>query len=237
MTRIMTVDSVTAPNALAAENIEWRVEPGLLEYAAGVADMTRRAEAIGAGTDRERIWLVEHPPLYTAGTSAVASDLISPRFPVHQTGRGGQYTYHGPGQRVVYLNMDLSRRGRDIRRYVQAIEQWVIAALADLGVSAWTAEGRIGVWIHDRAGNEAKIAAIGVRVRKWVTLHGLAINVAPDLSHYDGIVPCGIRAFGVTSLAALGKPANVAVVDEALANHAPAMLRAIQPESAALETR
>lgn len=225
----MTVDSVAAPQA---QNIEWRVEPGLLDYAAGVADMTRRAEAIAAGAGRERIWLVEHPPLYTAGTSAVASDLIVPRFPVHQTGRGGQYTYHGPGQRVVYLNIDLSRRGRDIRRFVQAMEDWVIAALADLGVSAWTAEGRIGVWTHDCAGNEAKIAAIGVRVRKWVTLHGLAINVAPDLSHYDGIVPCGIRAFGVTSLTALGKPTTMAAMDVALANRAPAMLRAIHREAA-----
>ncbi len=214
---------ITAPPPELGD-VEWRVEPGLLDYAAGVADMTQRAEAIAAGAARERIWLIEHPPLYTAGTSAVASDLIAPRFPVHETGRGGQYTYHGPGQRIAYLNIDLARRGRDVRLFVQAIEHWVIAALADLGVPAWTADGRIGVWTHDRDGAEAKIAAIGVRVRKWVTLHGVAINVAPDLSHYSGIVPCGIRAFGVTSLAALGKPADMATMDAALATHAPALL-------------
>ncbi|HZV19067.1 MAG TPA: lipoyl(octanoyl) transferase LipB [Sphingobium sp.] len=211
----------------ALGDVEWRVEPGLLDYAAGVADMSERAEAIARGEARERIWLIEHPPLYTAGTSAVARDLISPRFPVHETGRGGQYTYHGPGQRIAYLNINLARRGRDVRRFVQALEQWVIAALADLGVPAWTAEGRIGVWTHDADGAEAKIAAIGVRVRKWVTLHGVAINVAPDLSHYDGIVPCGIRAFGVTSLAALGKPADLATMDAALAGRAPALLAMI----------
>ena len=227
----MTGDvSATLP-ATDLADMEWRVEPGLLDYAAGVEDMTKRAEAIAAGTARERIWLVEHPPLYTAGTSAVKSDLIVPRFPVYETGRGGQYTYHGPGQRVVYLNLDLGRRGRDVRRFVQAIERWVIAALADLEVQAWTAEGRIGVWTHDCQGGEAKIAAVGVRVRKWVTLHGLAINVAPDLGHYNGIVPCGIRTFGVTSLASLGKPANMAMMDAALLTHAPAMLRAIQAPS------
>lgn len=211
----------------ALGDVEWRVEPGLLDYAAGVANMTERAEAIARSEARERIWLIEHPPLYTAGTSAVARDLITPRFPVHETRRGGQYTYHGPGQRIAYLNINLARRGRDVRRFVQALEQWVIAALADLGVPAWTAEGRIGVWTHDADGAEAKIAAIGVRVRKWVTLHGVAINVAPDLSHYDGIVPCGIRAFGVTSLAALGKPADLATMDAALAARAPALLAMI----------
>lgn len=206
------------------ERIEWRVEPGLLDYPAAVAEMTARAEAIAAGTAGERIWLVEHPPLYTAGTSALARDLLAARFPVFETGRGGQYTYHGPGQRVVYLHLDLAARGRDVRRFVQALEAWIIAALADLGVAAWTAEGRIGVWTRGADGGEAKIAAIGVRVRKWVTLHGLAINVAPDLAHYDGIVPCGIRDHGVTSLAALGKPADMARLDAALARHAPAMV-------------
>lgn len=224
-----TGETSTQPPGLgrALGDVEWRVEPGLLDYAAGVADMTERAEAIARGEARERIWLIEHPPLYTAGTSAVARDLITPRFPVHETGRGGQYTYHGPGQRIAYLNINLARRGRDVRRFVQALEQWVIAALADLGVPAWSAEGRIGVWTHDADGAEAKIAAIGVRVRKWVTLHGVAINVAPDLSHYDGIVPCGIRAFGVTSLAALGKPADLATMDAALAGRAPALLAMI----------
>jgi len=209
-------------------DIEWRVEPGLLDYAAGLADMEARATAIAEGAARERVWLVEHPPLYTAGTSAQIADLLTPRFPVHETGRGGQYTYHGPGQRVVYLNIDLARRGRDVRRFVQALEEWTIAALADLGVSAWTSPGRVGVWTHGPDGAEAKIGAIGVRVRKWVTLHGLSINVAPDLAHYDGIVPCGISAFGVTSLADLGRPAGMEALDAALAAHAPAMLSAIE---------
>ncbi|MBN8829530.1 MAG: lipoyl(octanoyl) transferase LipB [Sphingomonadales bacterium] len=215
--------------ALSREGVEWRVEPGLLDYAAGLAGMEARADAILAGAAPERIWLIEHPALYTAGTSAQAQDLIAARFPVHITGRGGQYTYHGPGQRVVYLNLDLARRGRDVRAFVQALEGWMIAALADLGVTAWTAQGRVGVWTHGPDGTEAKIGAIGVRVRKWVTLHGMAINVAPDLTHYDGIVPCGIRAFGVTSLADLGRPADMATLDAALAAHAPAMLRAIDP--------
>jgi len=211
----------------ALDGIEWRVDPGLTDYPAAVAEMDARLEAIIAGRAVERIWLVEHPPLYTAGTSALAGDLLAARFPVFETGRGGQYTYHGPGQRVVYLNLDLSARGRDVRRFVQALEGWIVAALADLGVPAWTAQGRIGVWTHGPDGTEAKIAAIGVRLRKWVTLHGLAINVAPDLGHYDGIVPCGIREFGVTSLAALGKPAGMAALDAALARHAAAMLARI----------
>lgn len=221
----------TSPaQSVHATGPEWTVRPGLLDYEAGLADMEARAAAITAGEAGERIWLVEHPPLYTAGTSAVATDLLQPRFPVHVTGRGGQYTYHGPGQRVVYLNIDLARRGRDVRRFVQAIEGWVIAALADYGIESWTAEGRVGVWTHGPDGAEAKIAAIGVRIRKWVTLHGLAVNVAPDLSHYGGIVPCGIRAFGVTSLADLGRSADMAQFDAALARHADAMLAAIDPD-------
>lgn len=209
------------------DDIEWRIEPGLLDYAAALADMDARAEGIAAGTTRERIWLVEHPALYTAGTSAQASDLIEARFPVHATGRGGQYTYHGPGQRIVYLNIDLSRRGRDVRRFVQALEGWMIGALADLGVPCWTAPGRVGVWTHGRDDREAKIGAIGVRVRKWVTLHGLSINVAPDLSHYGGIVPCGISEFGVTSLADLGEASDMLTLDNALAAHAADFLSAI----------
>jgi lipoyl(octanoyl) transferase len=221
-----------------AGDVEWRVEPGLLDYEAGLAEMDMRADAIAAGRARERIWLVEHPPLYTGGTSAQAGDLLSADFPVHATGRGGQYTYHGPGQRVVYLTLDLARRGKDVRRFVQALERWMIAALADLGVTAWTADGRIGVWTHDQTGAEAKIGAIGVRVRKWVTLHGLSINVAPDLTHYAGIVPCGISTFGVTSLADLGRPADMAALDAALAAHAPAMLSAIEtvPETVTSQT-
>ena len=206
---------------------EWRVEPGLLDYAQALTDMDARAAAIAEGQAGERIWLVEHPPLYTGGTSAKASDLIDPRFPVHETGRGGQYTYHGPGQRVIYPSINLAARARDVRRYVQALEQWAIDALADLGVESWTAEGRIGIWARGPDGREAKIGAIGVRVRKWVTLHGLAINVGPDLSHYGGIVPCGISDHGVTSLAALGKGAEMAALDEALQRRAPAMLAAI----------
>lgn len=215
------------PSPAVTDQLEWRIEPALLDYEAALADMDRRAAAIREGDAPERIWLVEHPPLYTAGTSAIASDLLQPQFPVHTTGRGGQYTYHGPGQRVVYLNIDLDQRGRDIRRFVQALEGWMIAALNDLGVEAWTAEGRVGVWTRGPDGIESKIGAIGVRVRKWVTLHGLSINVAPDLHHYEGIVPCGIREYGVTSLADLGQPADMPLLDAALARHAHRLLEAI----------
>lgn len=204
--------------------IEWRVEPGLLDYEGAVADMEARAAAIADGTAQERIWLVEHPPLYTGGTSARADDLLDPHFPVHKSGRGGQYTYHGPGQRVIYPAIDLNRRGRDLRRYVQSLEQWMIETLAEFGVRCWTAQGRIGIWTDRRDGREAKIGAIGVRVRRWATMHGCAINVAPDLSHFGGIVPCGIRDYGVTSLADLGIDAMMADVDAALARHLPAML-------------
>lgn len=217
----------TGTGALGA--IEWRAPGGLVDYDSALADMEARAAAIASGEAGERIWLLEHPPLYTAGTSAKAHDLIDPRFPVHVAGRGGQYTYHGPGQRIVYVNLDLGARGRDIRRFVQALEGWAIAALADLGVESWTADGRIGIWTHGADGSEAKIGALGVRVRKWVTMHGLSINVAPDLSHYGGIVPCGIGDLGVTSLAALGRPADMAALDAALLSHAPAMLAAIGP--------
>jgi lipoyl(octanoyl) transferase len=218
-----------SPATTTLGGVEWRVDAGLTGYDAALAEMEGRAAAITDGHAGERIWLLEHPPLYTAGTSARARDLIEPRFPVHETGRGGQYTYHGPGQRIVYLNLDLGARGRDIRRFVQALEQWAIAALADLGVESWTADGRIGIWTRGPDGAEAKIGAIGVRVRKWVTMHGLSINVAPDLSHYGGIVPCGIGDLGVTSLAALGKPAEMAALDAALLSHAPALLAAVGP--------
>jgi lipoyl(octanoyl) transferase len=219
----------TRSASLTLDGVEWRIDPGLTDYDAALTDMENRAAAISEGHEKERIWLLEHPPLYTAGTSARARDLIDARFPVHETGRGGQYTYHGPGQRIVYLNLDLGTRGRDIRRFVQALEQWAIAALADLGVESWTADGRIGIWTNGPDGTEAKIGAIGVRVRKWVTMHGLSINVAPDLSHYGGIVPCGIGDLGVTSLAALGKINDMAALDAALRAHAPAMLLAIGP--------
>lgn len=196
--------------------VAWRISPGLIDYAEAVAEMEARAAGIRDGTAGELVWLVEHPPLYTAGTSADPAELIAPeRFPVHRTGRGGRYTYHGPGQRVGYLMLDLGARGRDVRRYVAGLEAWLIAALAQLGVAARTADGRIGIWADD-GGREAKIGAIGVRVRRWVTLHGFALNVAPDLTHFSGIVPCGIAEYPVTSLAALGNPATFGDVDKAL---------------------
>ena len=213
---------------------EWRIEPGLTDYAEALAAMETRVAAIRDGSAPERIWLVEHPPVYTAGTSAVESDLVDPdRFPVFRTGRGGQYTYHGPGQRVGYVMLDLDRRGRDIRCFVDALEEWMIAALARFGVEAWKAEGRVGVWAQTPAG-EAKIGAIGVRVRRWVSFHGFAINVAPDLSHFGGIVPCGLPDFPVTSLAALGIDATLADVDSTLEATFPAFLGRLAARQAAV---
>ncbi|MGQ3099713.1 MAG: lipoyl(octanoyl) transferase LipB [Sphingopyxis solisilvae] len=203
---------------------EWIITDGLTDYAAALVDMETRAAAIHAGQAGERIWLIEHPPLYTAGTSADPAELLDPRFPVYDAGRGGRYTYHGPGQRVGYVQLDLTKRGRDVRAYVSALEGWVIDALSLLGVAARRADGRIGIWTDDANGREAKIGAIGVRVKRWVTLHGLSLNVAPDLSHFGGIVPCGIAEFPVTSLAALGRPASFADVDAALADALPAFL-------------
>lgn len=203
--------------------MEWRTEPGLVAYPHALAVMDARVEAIRVGTADELIWLVEHPPLYTAGTSAAPSELLDARFPVFASGRGGRYTYHGPGQRVVYVIIDLDRRGRDLRAYVAALEAWVIAALAQLGVAAFTAPGRIGVWVA-RPDGEAKIAALGVRVRRWVTSHGIAINVAPDLAHFGGIVPCGLDGYAVTSLAALGVDFDLPEVDASLRATVPAMI-------------
>lgn len=197
-------------------DVEWRVEPAPVAYPEALAVMAARAAAIRAGTAPELIWLLEHPPLYTAGTSARPEELLDPtRFPVFATGRGGRYTYHGPGQRIAYVMLDLGRRGRDLRRYVAGLESWVIGALAQIGVSAFVAPGRIGVWVASDGG-EAKIAAIGVRVRQWVTLHGLAINVAPNLAHFSGIIACGLGDYAVTSLAALGHPADFQLIDAAL---------------------
>jgi lipoyl(octanoyl) transferase len=219
---------VTADRASAALPLpDWQVAHDLIPYPSALADMEARAAAIHAGTARERVWLLEHPPLYTAGTSADPAELIDRRFPVFEAGRGGRYTYHGPGQRVAYAQLDLNRRGRDVRAFVHAVEGWVIAALADFGVVARRAEGRIGIWCNDASGREAKIGAIGVRVRRWVTLHGLSINVHPDLAHFGGIVPCGIAEFPVTSLAALGIDASLAEVDAALARHFEGFLDAI----------
>ncbi|HET7708996.1 MAG TPA: lipoyl(octanoyl) transferase LipB [Sphingomicrobium sp.] len=196
--------------------IEWRATDGLVAYADALAFMEERAAAIRAGTASECVWLLEHPPLFTAGTSADPAELINPLgFPVFDAGRGGRYTYHGPGQRVGYLMLDLEKRGKDVRCLVHSLEGWIIDTLAALGVEAHRAEGRIGIWVGDGAG-EAKIAAIGIRVKRWVTLHGFSINVAPDLSHFGGIVPCGIREYGVASLMALGKELPMALVDDAL---------------------
>jgi lipoyl(octanoyl) transferase len=203
---------------------EWTVAPALTDYADALASMETRAAAIFAGDAAERIWLLEHPPLYTAGTSADPAELLDPRFPVHVAGRGGRYTYHGPGQRVGYVQLNLAQRGRDVRAFVHALEVWVIDALSDLGVAARRAEGRIGIWTDDPHGREAKIGAIGVRVKRWVTLHGFAINAAPDLTHFTGIVPCGISEYAVTSLAALGRDSNFAALDAALWRHLPAFL-------------
>lgn len=206
---------------------EWRVSAERVAYAEALAAMEARAAAIADGTAGELIWLLEHPPVYTAGTSADPAELIDPRFPVHRAGRGGRYTYHGPGQRVGYVMLDLSRRRRDVRCYVHALEGWVIAALGRLDIAAFRAPGRIGIWTLDRTGREAKIGAIGVRVRRWVTLHGFSVNLAPDLSHFGGIVPCGIAEFPVTSAAALGKVIDPATFDAALAFERPVFLSAI----------
>ncbi|KTF68482.1 lipoyl(octanoyl) transferase LipB [Sphingomonas sp. HT-1] len=197
------------------ETIEWRVEPQPLDYAEALAAMEARAAAVTAGEARELVWLLEHPPVYTAGTSADPAEMLDQRFPVHRTGRGGRYTYHGPGQRIGYVVLDLRERRRDVRNYVHAIEGWVIAALGECDIEAFRAPGRIGIWTFDR-GVEAKIGAIGVRIRQWVTLHGFAINLDPDLSHFTGIVPCGIAEFPVTSAAALGKPIATERFDAAL---------------------
>ena len=200
----------------SVSDVEWRVSEGLVPYADSLAAMEERAAAIRAGEAGELVWLLEHPPLFTAGTSAAAEELTNPmHFPVHEAGRGGRYTYHGPGQRVGYLMIDLEQRGRDIRRFVHSLEGWLIASLADLGVEARREPGRIGLWVGSGA-DEAKIAAIGVRVKRWVTLHGFSVNVEPDLAHFAGIVPCGISEYGVSSLAALGINAKMADLDAAL---------------------
>jgi lipoyl(octanoyl) transferase len=209
-----------APNGLS-KPVEWALAPAPVPYPHAVAAMEARVATIRADEQSELVWLVEHPPLYTAGTSAKPSDLLEARFPVHETGRGGQLTYHGPGQRVAYVMLDLKRRNPDLRAYVAGLEDWIMRALATFGVTAERRAGRVGLWVAmDRHGGlpgaEAKIAAIGVRVRHWITYHGAAINLAPELSHYAGIVPCGIREHGVTSLKALGVGATMEDLDRAL---------------------
>jgi lipoyl(octanoyl) transferase len=210
---------------MTTDSVEWITSPGLTAYDAALAFMEDRVAGIHAGTARECIWLLEHPPLYTAGTSARPQDLTDPhRFPVHEARRGGQYTYHGPGQRVAYVMLDLNRRGRDVRLFVERLERWVIAALAEFNVRGEIRPGRVGVWVTrpgkpplpDGTPREDKIAAIGIRLRKWVSFHGISINVEPELTHFDGIVPCGIRGHGVTSLVDLGLPVTMADLDAAL---------------------
>ena len=200
----------------AIDGVEWKVSDGLVPYAEALAFMDERAAAIRSGSAKECVWLLEHPPLFTAGTSADPAELINPLgLPVHEAGRGGRYTYHGPGQRVGYVMLDLDKRGRDVRRLVDSLEGWIIAGLADLGIDAHRAPGRIGIGVGSGPG-EAKIAALGIRIKRWVTLHGFSINVAPDLAHFGGIVPCGIADFGVTSLADQGKETAMLRVDAAL---------------------
>jgi lipoyl(octanoyl) transferase len=197
--------------------IEWKIGSNLIDYEEALSFMEERVAEIHLGTARELVWFVEHPPLYTSGTSSKESDLLAPkRFPVYYAGRGGQYTYHGPGQRVVYVMLDLNKRGRDVRKFVADLERWIIESLAEFNIIGEIREGRVGVWVERQGGREDKIAAIGVRVRKWVTFHGICINVEPDLSHYTGIVPCGISDHGVTSLVDLGLPVNMDDLDATL---------------------
>jgi lipoyl(octanoyl) transferase len=209
--------------------IEWRVSPERVPYRDALAEMEVRNRAIAEGSARELIWLLEHPPVYTAGTSAQGDELLDPRFEVVEAGRGGRYTYHGPGQRIGYVLVDLGRRGRDVRAFVHALEGWVIATLADFGLESWRAPGRIGIWTRDIDGSEAKIGAIGVRVRRWVTMHGFSVNLAPDLTHFGGIVPCGIAEYGVTSLAKLGIVLAPGAFDAALLARAGDFLAALKP--------
>ena len=213
----MSLQSISS----AASSVEWRISEHPVDYAGAVDEMEARAAAIHVGEAPEFVWLLEHPPLYTAGTSARDEDLLTPdRFPVHRSGRGGQFTYHGPGQRVAYVMLDLKRRRQDVRCYVNALEEWLIGALAQFNVTGERRDGRVGIWVRrvDRGqpDREDKIGAVGVRIKRWVTLHGISLNVDPDLGHFDGIVPCGIAQHGVTSLQDLGLPVAMPDVDMAL---------------------
>ena len=217
-TRAELIDTLFARPGTAP--VEWAITDGLVPYDEAVREMEARVAEIAAGTARERVWLVEHPPLYTAGSSADDADLVEPaRFPVHRSGRGGQFTYHGPGQRVAYAMLDLNRRTPDLRRYVAALEAWLIDALEQVNVRGERREDRVGVWVRRPEQGpdvEDKIAAIGIRVRRWVTFHGVSLNIEPDLSHFAGIVPCGVREHGVTSLVDLGLPVTMPEVDSVL---------------------
>lgn len=209
-------------------DIELRISASPVPYREALEEMTARNAAIAAGEARELIWLLEHPPVYTAGTSAATDELLDPRFEVVEAGRGGRYTYHGPGQRIGYVLLDLRKRARDARGFVHGLEGWVIETLRDFGVEGFRSDGRIGIWTQDVDGREAKIGAIGVRIRKWVTMHGFSVNVQPDLSHFTGIVPCGIEEFGVTSLQRLGRQIDLTTFDKALIARAPAFLAALE---------
>jgi lipoyl(octanoyl) transferase len=233
--RAMT--SATASAITLPGDIELRVDMNPVPYREALDTMTARNTAIVEGTGQELIWLLDHQPVYTAGTSAAGAELLDPRFEVVKAGRGGRYTYHGPGQRIGYVLLDLKKRARDARGFVHALEGWVIATLGDFGVESFRRDGRIGIWTMDIDGREAKIGAIGVRIRRWVTMHGFAVNLSPDLSHFGGIVPCGIAEFGVTSLARLGVEVDSAAWDRALLSRAGDFLSALDvpcpPESAA----
>ncbi len=216
--------------------ITWDIAATPVDYPAALLRMEQRQAAIFSGDADELIWLLEHPPLYTGGTSADPTELLSQQFPVYETGRGGRYTYHGPGQRVGYVMLNLAKHSKDVRCYVHALEGWVIDALAVFGVAARRAEGRIGIWCDNAQGQEAKIGAIGVRIRRWVTAHGFAVNVNPDLSHFGGIIPCGIAEFPVTSLADLGIKATLDDFDVALRECFPAFLSTLAKSSVLCET-
>ncbi len=229
MAEVMEAGSQFAPlpqgEAPVRTGLEWRRSHGLVAYERALAGMEARVQALHEGRGSELVWLLEHPPLLTAGTSASPSELLDPaRFPVHQTGRGGKFTYHGPGQRVAYAVLDLKRRRQDLRWYVHSLEEWLIRTLAGFGIRGERREGRIGIWVVMPDGGERKIGAIGVRVRRWIAYHGIALNVAPDLGHFQAIVPCGIAEFGVTSLAELGVGVGLADVDRALAREFGALL-------------
>jgi lipoyl(octanoyl) transferase len=240
-TRLRLYQAMTFPprRAIALAMVEWIISDGLTDYEDALAVMEARVAAIAAGEAEECIWLLEHPPLYTAGTSARREDLREPdRFPVFEARRGGQYTYHGPGQRVIYVMLDVGRRGRDVRRFVTQLENWVIATLDEFNVRGEIRDGRVGVWVArpekpplpDGRMAEDKIAAIGIRLRKWISFHGISINLEPDLSHFSGIVPCGISDFGVTSLVDLGRPVSMADLDAALQRCFPRALGEAPPE-------
>jgi lipoyl(octanoyl) transferase len=222
----MPLQDDPAADAASHGDIEWKISDALVPYPEALEWMEARATAIAEGTASECVWLLEHPPLYTAGTSADVAELLDDRFPVFNAGRGGRYTYHGPGQRIGYLMIDLNKRGRDVRRFVHAVEGWVIATLGKLNIEARREPGRIGIWTDD-TGQEAKIGAIGIRVRRWVSLHGFSVNISPDLSHFGGIIPCGLAEFSVTSVANLHNPATISVFDAALYSEFPNFLNDI----------